>query len=774
MAVARIKGTQKPVQKPLPWKRFGVLPKELAGKRIFIGSLQNPVLLAFMRFWSGRISVEYLTADNMADAFSGREDTLLVYGEDIYPDIAHKCEVQELFSQLQRGHERSWQKQCFVSHDWAELSLQELDNVPALLCKLDEGFQSVHLSDANGNYRGTITCAALRKHFPLSIPAVANLGIPYSDNQAKDQQNIMKKTIDTERQEVPMLKEGRIVANGVKTYGAMGMDKHIYLKRFTPHWELISDEVIRGFLAGRKRIMLSSLSGLWLDGLRKRFASLADIVIYNGSNLNAYLNGDVDMLIYGSNVWPVAQARRYDVRLLYRDLLAEEIRRYLHTHGIAYYDCDVIAKADEWQQRIADPHKAQKYISVQSSWQGLREDYHAAVDSHDMEKKQIICGRRLDADTLEHYERTIFVFGPCIAMGAHADYGETIEALLQEKLVADGKLWRVVNCGMPGGEATFLDINALHFMLDCHMRQGDIVIQMSRGLWRGDSAFPLENFYNTHNAFDDQYHRQKSFWFDGDMAHMDKEGYAVWADFLFKKVREEPLPSCREMVKPMSFRLGEGRIRNPDLRKYLQFLAIHRRDGRNGAIVMNANPFTLGHAYLVEQARKQCDFLYIFVVEEDSSEISFAHRFAMVQANCSDLPNVDVLPSGKYMISQLTFTEYFTKEARQEERIFPSQDVRLFGDAIAPTLGIAKRFVGEEPLDKVTKQYNEAMKLILPEFGIELIEIPRREYEGQPINATEVRRWLKAGDWEKCSCYLPNAALVYLKEKMTGYTRNSK
>ncbi|MBQ5508153.1 MAG: GNAT family N-acetyltransferase, partial [Muribaculaceae bacterium] len=38
--------------------------------------------------------------------------------------------------------------------------------------------------------------------------------------------------------------------------------------------------------------------------------------------------------------------------------------------------------------------------------------------------------------------------------------------------------------------------------------------------------------------------------------------------------------------------------------KYLQSL---KKDGKNGLIVMNANPFTLGHKYLVEQAAKQVD-----------------------------------------------------------------------------------------------------------------------------------------------------------------------
>ena len=673
---------------------------------------------------------------------------------------------------MQKGHEEAWQKQCYVSSDWAELPMQEEGNLPLLISKLDEGFQSVHLTDGKGRYRGTITCAGLRKHFPLSVLAVADIAVPYSGEQVKDLRSIMKKTIDTDRLEVPMVKSGCIAANGVKTFGSLGMDKRIYLERFTPHWDLISDEVIRDFLAGRQRIMLSSLSCSWLQGFQKRFASHAEIIAYDGKNLNDYLGGKVDMLVYSSNVWPLAKARRYEVRVVYRDLLAEEVRRYLQRHGVSYYDCDVIAKADEWQQRLSDPHDHQICLNVQSGWQGLREDYHAALDNYGTADCQIICNRRMDAEPVANYERTVFLFGPCIAMGIRAGFGETIGALLQDKLLSDGKRWRVVNCGMPGGEATFLDINALHFMLDCHMRRGDIVIQMSRGLWRGGSAFPLERFFTTHDAFDSQPYRQGKFWFDGDMAHMGRDGYAVWGEFLFSKIRQESLPVSREIVRPMAFQLGEQRIKKPELREFLQSLKSHRQKGIKGAIIMNANPFTLGHAYLVEQAKKQCDYLYVFVVEEDSSEIPFIHRFAMVRANCANLQGVEVLPSGRYMISKITFSEYFTKASRQDDVIFPSKDVRLFGEAIAPVLDITKRFVGEEPLDEVTRQYNEAMKIILPDFGIELVEIPRKEYNGHPINATDVRAWVKAGEWEKCKDYLPVASLNYLKKEI--YNSNNR
>ena len=241
----------------------------------------------------------------------------------------------------------------------------------------------------------------------------------------------------------------------------------------------------------------------------------------------------------------------------------------------------------------------------------------------------------------------------------------------------------------------------------------------------------------------------------------------MWGKFLADRLLSDPRlaeqSASRNLVKPLFARRGEARARNVCLSQYLRSLAVHFR-ACNGAIVMNANPFTLGHLHLVEIARRQVNFLYVFVVEENESAISFEDRFAMVQKNCQGMENVEVLPSGRYMISTLTFPEYFEKEAKQDVKIVPSKDVRLFGEAIAPTLGITKRFVGEEPFDKVTQQYNEAMKYILPDYGVDVVEIPRKTAkDGNVINATQVRAWIKEGAWDKCAAYLPQATMDILK-----------
>ncbi len=185
-----------------------------------------------------------------------------------------------------------------------------------------------------------------------------------------------------------------------------------------------------------------------------------------------------------------------------------------------------------------------------------------------------------------------------------------------------------------------------------------------------------------------------------------------------------------------------------------------------GAIVMNANPFTKGHQYLAEYAAQKVDTLYVFVVEEDRSFFPFADRFRLIQEGLAHLGDkVLVMPSGEFIISSITFPGYFTKDTQQTQ-VDPSHDVMLFGLYIAPALGISRRFVGEEPTDFVTRQYNETMEKLLPRVGVQVEVIPRKTQEFSPeaISASLVRRFLEAEDWESIRPLVPETTYHYLRQ----------
>ena len=189
--------------------------------------------------------------------------------------------------------------------------------------------------------------------------------------------------------------------------------------------------------------------------------------------------------------------------------------------------------------------------------------------------------------------------------------------------------------------------------------------------------------------------------------------------------------------------------------------------GDIGAIVMNCNPFTKGHRYLIERAAEQVGTLMIFVVSEDRSRFSFAERYEMVLRGTEDIANVIVQPSGDYMISHATFPTYFMKEGQDKLAANAELDITLFGRRIAPALGVTKRFVGTEPYCAVTRSYNELMKELLPGMGVEVIELPR--YRG--ISASKVREALDRGDLQAAGELVPASTLRFLIEDRTQTER---
>lgn len=194
--------------------------------------------------------------------------------------------------------------------------------------------------------------------------------------------------------------------------------------------------------------------------------------------------------------------------------------------------------------------------------------------------------------------------------------------------------------------------------------------------------------------------------------------------------------------------------------RYLKNLEKTARPGLSAAIVMNANPFTLGHQYLVETAAAQCDTLHLFVLSEDASLVPFSVRKELVRRGTEHLKNVVLHDSGPYMISNATFPSYFLKDAAAVIQGHAKLDLAVFA-RIAQALGVTVRYVGEEPNSQVTGIYNSIMEQSLPKYGITCRVIPRKASEGKAISASTVRKALQAGDWETLKALVPQTTLDY-------------
>lgn len=177
---------------------------------------------------------------------------------------------------------------------------------------------------------------------------------------------------------------------------------------------------------------------------------------------------------------------------------------------------------------------------------------------------------------------------------------------------------------------------------------------------------------------------------------------------------------------------------------------------RIAAVVMNANPFTLGHRYLVERAASENSLVHLFVLSEDVSAFPLSARREMVRRGVLDLPNVVCHDSGSYMISSATFPSYFFSDDEYAVRAQARLDLAVFA-RVAQALGIGRRYVGSEPLSSTTKIYNEIMASELSGHGIECILVPRLEIGGRPVSASFVRAALSGGDTDAAFEMLPRS-----------------
>lgn len=259
------------------------------------------------------------------------------------------------------------------------------------------------------------------------------------------------------------------------------------------------------------------------------------------------------------------------------------------------------------------------------------------------------------------------------------------------------------------------------------------------------------------------------------ISHANQEGYSCIK--LFTK------PKNRQLFESLSFRLlaeapeailmetGIGGISNTveALKKIKEEKTnlttspsqpLTTTTPRRGVVVMNCNPFTLGHRYLIEQAAKQVERLYVMVVREDCSLFAYTERKAMVEQGVADIENVSVIDGSDYAISRATFPTYFLKRLSDATDTQILLDLDLFRRHIAPALGAEVRFVGTEPTDELTRRYNELMMESLGKDHV--VQIPRLENGGVAVSASRVRRAMESNSLKEAAQLVPPTTLPYI------------
>lgn len=252
-------------------------------------------------------------------------------------------------------------------------------------------------------------------------------------------------------------------------------------------------------------------------------------------------------------------------------------------------------------------------------------------------------------------------------------------------------------------------------------------------------------------------------------------------------------PDNRQLFESLSFRLiaespnailmetGVGgiekyseelRVKSEELRVKSEELGVKSEELKNdesvvsnarkpiGVIVMNANPFTLGHRFLVEQSSELVERLYVVVVREDCSMFSYNERKAMVSQGVRDIGNVVVVDGSDYAVSAATFPTYFLKQLSDATDTQIILDLDLYRRRIAPALGATIRFFGSEPTDPLTRRYNELMHQQLGEEHVH--EIQRKQQEGSAISASRVRKAMMEGCLWDAIQLVPPTTIPYI------------
>ncbi|MDO4974905.1 MAG: adenylyltransferase/cytidyltransferase family protein [Alphaproteobacteria bacterium] len=393
--------------------------------------------------------------------------------------------------------------------------------------------------------------------------------------------------------------------------------------------------------------------------------------------------------------------------------------------------------------------------------------YIKLCDSDDPELKISNGARYTDFPKNITSNLTVYFLGPCIVLSSMSGDKHTIESFFSKNSKR-----KSINYGAVGKSD-----NAFLYIRDLTIKNDDLVVIIN--IYPNLLKLALKNNNTPYFELSHLFYGPNNYGycFRDEGRHCNCTANRVIAKYIYKILKPEI--EKYDETKPRKYvrmddindpaEKAEYLKQNPDFKKYLDSLIEIKKKqdikGNVGSIVMNCNPFTLGHRYLIETAAKQVDKLVIFVVEEDKSVYPFKDRMELVKKGVSDLKNVIVLPSGNFIISLATFPEYFVKGQKQKDKIDPSKDVSLFAKYIAPAMGIKVRFVGEEPYDTVTKQYNHTMRDFFPTFGLKFVEIKRKATDGKDdfISASKARKLLEENKWEELKKYVPQTTYDYLK-----------
>ena len=367
----------------------------------------------------------------------------------------------------------------------------------------------------------------------------------------------------------------------------------------------------------------------------------------------------------------------------------------------------------------------------------------------------------------------LLVFGSSTTYGIGCSDTDTIPSIIQSILNNKNANVKVENHGVLGMNLLL----AFNNLLQTEINPGDTVIffdfdEFRDASWSGIKNIDLNNIDRKDDFFIDLTKHQCHFSPRGN----EVIGNVICNEFVLDNIDnsvpanedvylDEKVISVLDNFKYFLYKQTAKTFENCEMKSYLSLLESHVPDAelKVGSVAVNCNPITKGHLHLLEHASRSVDKLFIFVIEEDKSFFKFEDRLHLVAESTKHLENVTVLRGGKFICTELTYPDYFDKDTT-EAKADASMEAWFFCEYIAKTLNITKIFLGDEPKCMITKQYNEKMQELLPEYGIEVDIIDRIATNGDVISASKVRKLLEVGDFDGIAQIVPEPTLLFLQE----------
>jgi|GEM_PF-3144819 len=422
--------------------------------------------------------------------------------------------------------------------------------------------------------------------------------------------------------------------------------------------------------------------------------------------------------------------------------------RILKEKHLGDYNRQGIKEGDLSSPLLSDAMKAHTRFSL--------EDWHEVfindpISYHDIngslrfideqgKLKNIINGNRITVHQTGDYENTIHMVSGCTVFGPYHADDETWSSYLQKMLNGHdkGKKYRVENHAyfMHGKWAEFAGI-----LTRMRPKSGDIVVFITPFQFRPKDemfmqfdlrsvALPTDRgmlWYdatgNGHNTpVCDEFRAEELFKFlvQHDFLSKDKRNHVY-------KTKQAPL---NRMLRPMDTNKRKGLFSNAAYAKQLKTLkekysklkAVAAVGAKIGCLTLSGEAFDTKEEYLINEALKSVDHLYVFVNEKDEYKIPFSNRFDLIEKSLKKHKNLTVLPSGTVKVDNVTFLlNSYKKDYRQKHEIDVCMDLDLFAKEFAPILGINTRFALKALKNTNAWRYNLAMENILPEYGIEFV-----------------------------------------------------